>query len=161
MRELREAQPGGALIARHLIHLMLILALRLHLANGSRARAGWLFALADEQLAAAINAMHSRPERRWTLQSLADHAGTSRSTFALSFKEIVGEPPMEYLIRWRLMLAGDKLIKTSDSIAVIADSLGYESDSAFSAAFRRIMGSAPRQFAKSQLKEPASPGLNR
>ncbi len=68
---------------------------------------------------------------------------------------------MEYLIRWRLMLAGDKLIKTSDSIAVIADSLGYESDSAFSAAFRRIMGSAPRQFAKSQLKEPASPGLNR
>ncbi len=154
-RELREPLPGGSLVAEHLGHMLLVLALRLHLAESPQAGVGWLFALADRQMAAAINAMHADPAHRWTLQSLAKRASMSRSTFALKFKETVGEPPMEYLVRWRMMLAGDRLERSSDSISVIAYSLGYESESAFSAAFRRVMGCSPRQYTHSQNDKSA------
>lgn len=150
MRELRNPQPGGSLVAQHIGHMMLVFALRLHLAQGSSAGVGWLFALADKQISAAINAMHTDPAYRWTLQSLAERARMSRSSFALKFKETVGESPMEYLGRWRMMLAGEKLVSSNDSISTIAYSLGYESDSAFSAAFRRVMGCSPRQYARSR-----------
>jgi AraC-like DNA-binding protein len=157
MEELREPQPGGSLVAQHLGHMMLVLALRLHLAQRATSGVGWIFALGARQLGAAINAMHGDPAHRWTLKSLADRACMSRSAFALKFKETVGEPPMEYLARWRMMLAGDKLVNSSDSITVIANSLGYESDSAFSAAFRRVMGCSPRQYADSE--DSVSPSM--
>jgi AraC-like DNA-binding protein len=146
MKELRERKPGGFLILQHLAHMMLIEALRLHLAEGLKGGVGWLFALADKQMGAAITAMHDDPARRWTLQELAKRAGMSRSTFALKFKETVGASPMEYLTRWRMLRAGDKLAHSSDSISVIALSLGYESESAFSAAFRQVMGVSPRRY---------------
>jgi AraC-like DNA-binding protein len=92
--------------------------------------------------------MHDEPARGWTLQELAQHVGMSRSTFALKFKETVGEPPMEYLTRWRMLLAGDRLENSSDPVSVIALSLGYESESAFSTAFKRVMGCSPRQYAR-------------
>jgi AraC-like DNA-binding protein len=150
MRELREPQPGGSLIAHHLGHMMLILALRLHLGKGVKAGDGWIFALADKQLSAAMTAMHSDPSYRWTVKLLAERAGMSRSIFALKFRQAVGESPMEYLVRWRMMLAGDKLVNSKDSVSSIGGSLGYESESAFSAAFRRIMGCSPRQYAGSR-----------
>ena len=87
MEELREQQPGGFLVAQHLAHMMLVQALRLHLAEGPTGGAGWFFALADKHMAAAINAMHEDPAYRWTLQELGKRAGMSRSTFALKFKE--------------------------------------------------------------------------
>ena len=90
MQELREPQPGGFLVAQHLAHMMLVQALRLHLAEGLKGGVGWLFALADKQMSAAINAMHDDPAHRWTLQELAERAGMSRSSFALKFKETVG-----------------------------------------------------------------------
>jgi AraC-like DNA-binding protein len=154
MQELRERQPGGFLVAQHLAHMMLVQALRLHLAEGMKGGVGWFFALADKQMGAAINAMHDDPAHRWTLQGLAEHAGTSRSTFALKFKEMVGASPMEYLTRWRMLLAGDRLANSSDSISVIALSLGYESESAFSTAFKRVMGCSPRQYSRG--RNPAS-----
>ncbi|TIM51241.1 MAG: helix-turn-helix transcriptional regulator, partial [Mesorhizobium sp.] len=89
------------LVAQHLAHMMLVQALRLHLAEGLGSGVGWFFALADRQMAAAINAMHDDPAHRWTLQELAERAGMSRSTFALKFKETVGTSPMEYLTNWR------------------------------------------------------------
>jgi AraC-like DNA-binding protein len=156
MRELREPQPGGELIAQHLGHTMLILALRSHLGKGLKAGVGWLFALADKQLIAAITAMHSDPSHRWTLKLLAERASMSRSTFALKFREAVGESPMEYLARWRMMLAGDRLINSRNTVSTIAGSLGYESESAFSAAFRRIMGCSPRQYTGSREFEASS-----
>jgi AraC-like DNA-binding protein len=79
---------------------------------------------------------------------LAERAGMSRSTFALKFKETVGSSPMEYLTRWRMLLAGDKLENSSDPVSAIALSLGYESESAFSTAFKRIMGCSPRQYSR-------------
>jgi AraC-like DNA-binding protein len=149
-QELREPQPGGFLVAQQLAYMMLVQALRLHLAEGLNAGVGWLFALADKQMSAAINAMHADPAQRWTLQALAERAGMSRTTFTLKFKETVGVSPMEYLTRWRMMLAGDKLTNSGDSVAAIALALGYESESAFSTAFKRVMGRSPRQYSRSR-----------
>ena len=162
MLELREPQPGGFLVAQHLAHLMLVQALRAHLAEGAKGGVGWLFALADKQMSAAINAMHADPAHRWTIQSLAERAGMSRSTFALKFKETVGASPMEYLTRWRMLLAGDRLANSSDPISVIAPSLGYESDSAFSTAFKRVMNCSPRRYGRGRNPASAAPiGSNR
>ena len=155
MQELREPQPGGFLVAQHLADLMLVQALRLHLTEGLKGGVGWLFALADKQMSVAITSMHDDPAHPWTLQELAKRAGMSRSTFAQKFKQTVGASPMEYLTRWRMLLAGDKLVNSSDPISVIALSLGYESESAFSTAFKRVMGCSPRQYSRG--RNPASP----
>ncbi len=157
-QELREPRPGGFLVAQHLADMMLVQALRLHLAEGLSGGVGWLFALADKQMSAAIDAMHQDPAQRWTLQDLAARAGMSRSTFALKFKATVGESPMEYLTRWRMMLAGDRLANTGDQISVIARSLGYESESAFSTAFKRVMGCSPRQYGRGRTVDTSAPG---
>jgi AraC-like DNA-binding protein len=148
MQELREPQPGGFLVVQHLAHMILIEALRLHMAEGLRGGVGWLFALADRQMSTAINAMHDDPAHGWILQELAQRVGMSRSTFALKFKEMVGTSAMDYLTRWRMLLAGDRLTNSSDPISVIALSLGYESESAFSTAFKRVMGCSPRQYGR-------------
>jgi AraC-like DNA-binding protein len=146
--ELREQRPGGVLVAQHLAYMMLVQALRLHLEEGLRGRVGWLSALADTQMSAAIQSMHDDPAHPWTLQKLAARVGMSRSIFALKFKETVGTTPMEYLTRWRMLLAGDRLMNSAEPISAIGLSLGYESESAFSKAFRRIMGSSPRQYSR-------------
>jgi AraC-like DNA-binding protein len=148
--ELLETQPGGDLVARHLAHMMLVQALRLYLADGGGQSVGWLFALADPQMAAAIGAMHAEPGAGWTLQALAEHAGMSRSSFAQKFKATVGSSPMEYLTRWRMLLAGDRLSTGAEPVSVIALSLGYESESAFSTAFKRVMGCSPRRYSHGQ-----------
>jgi AraC-like DNA-binding protein len=135
---------------------MLVQALRLHLAEGPKGGVGWLFALADKQMAAAINAMHGDPAYRWTLQELAARAGMSRSSFALKFKETVGASPMDYLTRWRMLLAADRLANSSDSISAIALSLGYESESAFSTAFKRVMGCSPRQYGRGRTESSSN-----
>ena len=148
MHELQNPQPGNFLVAQHLAHLMMIQALRIHLAEGKDGGIGWLFALADKQMGAAIGAIHADPAHRWSLQALAERAGMSRSSFAEKFKATVGLAPMEYVTRWRMLLAGDRLANTGDPIAVIALSLGYESESAFSTAFKRVMGCAPRRYGR-------------
>ncbi|MFT4182929.1 MAG: AraC family transcriptional regulator [Rhizobium sp.] len=144
--ELREPQPGGFLIAQQLAYTMLVQALRLHLAEGLVGGVGWLFALADRQMAAAITAMHAEPAHRWTLASLAERAGMSRTSFTLKFRQTVGASPMDYLTRWRMMVAGERLTHSGDPVSVIALSLGYESESAFSTAFKRMMGCSPRHM---------------
>ena len=158
MQELREQRPGGFLIVEHLAHMILIEALRLHMAEGLRGGVGWLFALADKQIGAAIGAMHEDPAHGWTLQALAERAGMSRSTFALKFKAMVGASPMDYLTRWRMLLAGDRLASSSDPVSVIALSLGYESESAFSTAFKRVMGCSPRQHSRGRPPTSAPHG---
>jgi AraC-like DNA-binding protein len=156
MQELREQEPGGFLVAQQLAYMMLVQALRLHLAEGLKGGVGWLFALADKQMSAAISAMHGDPAHRWTLQELAERVGMSRSTFALKFKETVGTSPMEYLTRWRMLVAGDRLVNSGDPLSVIALSLGYESESAFSTAFKRVMGCSPRQYSRGRRSGPSS-----
>jgi AraC-like DNA-binding protein len=147
-QELQDPQPGGALIAQQLAYSMLIQALRLHLNDAASAGTGWLSALSDKHMSLAITSMHSDPGHAWTLLSLAERVGMSRSIFALRFRETVGVTPMEYLTRWRMLLAADRLKNSSDGLCEISQSLGYDSESAFGKAFRRVMGCSPRQYAR-------------
>jgi AraC-like DNA-binding protein len=148
MQELREPQPGSFLVLQHLAHMLLVQALRAYLSEGLRGGVGWLFALADEQIGTAISDMHGDPAYPWTLQELAERVGMSRSSFASKFRETVGSTPIDYLTRWRMLLAGDRLKNSNDSISIISQSLGYESESAFSTAFKRVMGCSPRQYSR-------------
>ena len=157
MQELREPQPGSFLVLQHLALMMLVQALRAHLAEGLRGGVGWLFALADRQMSVAISSMHDDPAHPWTLQELAERVGMSRSSFAQKFKETVGESPIGYLTRWRMLLAGDRLANSNDLISVISLSLGYESESAFSTAFKRVMGCSPRQYSRGRNLASVSP----
>ncbi|NYF91256.1 AraC family transcriptional regulator [Tunturiibacter empetritectus] len=149
--ELRDPQPGGSLIAQQLAYMMLIQALRLHLADAASAGPGWLSALSDKHMSIAITSMHNDPGYPWTLQLLAERVGMSRSVFSLRFRQTVGATPMEYLLRWRMFLAADRLKNSSDGLSTIAQSLGYESESAFGKAFRRMMGYSPRQYSRSSV----------
>ncbi len=146
MLELQDPQPGANLVAEHLAHLILLQAIRLHLNDGAQRNVGWLLALADKRLGAAIGAMHQEPAYRWTVSELARSAGMSRSTFAEKFKVTVGQSPMEYLTRWRMVLAAERLINSRDPASSISLCLGYQSEGAFSTAFKRIMGRSPRAY---------------
>jgi AraC-like DNA-binding protein len=147
LAELRDRQPGTDLIVDQLAHMMLVQALRLYLTQGAWG-AGWLFALADRQISPALNAVHAEPGQRCTVESLANLCGMSRSSFAARFKVLVGAAPMEYLTRWRMAVAGDRLRASDEPVSGIALTLGYESEAAFSTAFKRVMGCAPRQYAR-------------
>lgn len=144
--ELQSPQPGGALMSTHLAHLMLVQALRLHLAAAGDGPQGWFRALADARVGRAVSAMHAQPARAWTLEALAAVAGMSRTVFAQRFKALVGKTAMDYLTRWRMLVAADRLRSGRDSVASVAFSLGYESESAFCAAFRRVMQCSPTQY---------------
>lgn len=145
--EMRDPQPGGTLIAQQTAYMLLVEALRLHLATDDVQRGpGWLFALADKRMRIAISCIHEEPERAWTLHELARFAGMSRTAFAQTFKNKVGTSPMEYLTRWRMTLAAKRIRETDETIATIAPAVGYQSNSAFSVAFKRQWGRSPKAY---------------
>ncbi len=144
-QELADSKPGSVLIVQQLVYMIFVQALRLHLDEGKGV--GWLFALSDMHVGAAITAIHRDPARRWTVAALAAEVGMSRSGFAARFRELVGDGPIEYLTRWRMLLAGRRLSR-GEPVGAIARSLGYASESAFSTAFKRVMGSTPRHHAR-------------
>lgn len=137
------AAPGARLATTNLAQLALVQALRAH-AGGDGTR--WLRALADPQVGAALRLLHAAPARRWTLAQLAGEAATSRSVLALRFKEMVGQAPLQYLLQWRMRLAQHALATEGCAVATLAWRLGYESESAFSAAFKRWSGTAPGRY---------------
>ncbi|MDN7500217.1 AraC family transcriptional regulator [Burkholderia gladioli] len=149
-QELREPQPGGDIVAQQLATMVLVQALRMQLSVSSGDGVGWLFALADARMRAVITAMHEAPGAKWDLQTLAAKAAMSRTTFALRFKELVGLSPIDYLTRWRMRLAADRLMHSRDPVARIGGALGYESEKSFSAAFKRVMNCSPRQYGRGQ-----------
>lgn len=151
--ELHDPQPGGALMSTHLVHLMLVQALRLYLNVHDDLPQGWFLALTDPRIGAAVGAIHARPTHPWTLEALARAAGISRTVFAQRFKALVGTTAMDYLTRWRMLMAADRLRAGKELVSSIAFSLGYESESAFSAAFKRTMGHPPTQYRR-QFAEP-------
>ena len=155
MEEMRRNEPGSTLVLQNLAHMMLIQALRQHL-DTIQDGVGWFFALSDRQLAAAINAIHNDPAHSWSVALLANLAGMSRSAFAAKFRERVGKSPMAYLTHWRMLLAGERLEAARDPVSVIALDLGYESESAFSTAFKREMGVSPRQYGQQLSKTRAA-----
>lgn len=145
--EVRSTQLGRQRVLDQLAQLVLTYALRRLDADGtSHARTGWLRALADPKIGAALRHIHASVEKGTSLAALARVAGMSRTTFAARFKELVGQPPLGYAIRWRMSLAKDALRTTDRPIGELAFDLGYASESAFSMAFRREVGCSPRAY---------------
>lgn len=147
--EARSPRPGGAGVLAKLSEVLFIEVLRLYMNEQREGRTGWLAGVRDRIVGAALNAMHKRPAHAWTLNELARTAGTSRSVLAERFQELVGKSPMQYLTHWRMLLAANLLRGSSAQLASIAEDVGYQTDTAFSRAFRREYGSPPAAWRRS------------
>ncbi|MFD5093915.1 AraC family transcriptional regulator [Amycolatopsis thailandensis] len=143
--EMESGGVGRTLVLEHLAQLILVHMLRVH-ADATEHPVGWLGALVEDGVGSALRAMHADVSRRWTLDELASISRMSRSAFAASFKAKVGTAPLTYLIEWRMSLARDALRNDTRTISELAAATGYESESAFSTAFRRVVGASPRHF---------------
>ncbi|WP_447008952.1 AraC family transcriptional regulator [Saccharothrix sp. DSM 118769] len=152
VHEIETHEPGRSLVLEHLAQILLVHMLRSH-AGSSHEPLGWLASVADDGIGAALRAVHAEPRHRWTLDELARIAMMSRSAFAANFRDRVGRPPLDYLIEWRMQLARAAL-RTGDSLTAIAGAIGYQSESAFSTAFRRVVGMSPREFRVSLNAQP-------
>lgn len=147
----RDAVPAPATSTR-LPELLLIEVLRIHLATAPMAEHGWIAALHDRVLAPALAALHAAPERSWTVSEIAGAAAVSRSVIDQRFREVLGRSPIKYLTEWRMHLADELLRTTELSVAAVARRIGYESEPAFSRAFRRSHGSSPGAWRVSQQR---------
>nr|WP_029922011.1 AraC family transcriptional regulator [Nevskia soli] len=146
VEERATGQAGAQLASAHLSQLLFIQILRAQLKTSGPMPAGWLRALGDPRIAPALRLMHGDPGRAWRLEELAKASAMSRTTFAFHFREIAGVAPLAYLTQWRMRLAERALREETTPVAVVADSLGYTSESAFSNAFKRVTGKSPRAF---------------
>ena len=144
--------PGRALILNHLTPIMLLQILRIYLGSMPKGKQDWLVAISDPQLSKVFEVMHTQYQKPWTLESLAKIAGLSRSGFALSFKKKVGIAPLDYLTNWRMQIACNLLRADDHTLAAVAGAVGYESESAFSVAFKRIIECRPGQYQR-QIKD--------
>lgn len=141
--EAQALKPGGETIVTRLADILVIQAIRGWLEQDPAAQTGWLGAVQDKQIGRAISLIHRDPARAWTLSSLASEVAMSRSAFAARFTELVGEPAMRYVTRWRMHVAHTRLRDQDVGLAELASGLGYESEAAFSRAFKRHMGISP------------------
>jgi len=141
--EARELRPGGETVITRLADILVIHAIRSWIAQDPAAQTGWLGALQDKQIGRVISLIHRDPARSWTLESLAAEAAMSRSAFAARFTELVGEPAMHYVTQWRMHIALTWLREDDASVGELSRRLGYESEAAFSRAFKRHIGVAP------------------
>lgn len=145
-REARELRPGGETVITHLADIIIIQAIRTWIDSAPEANQGWLAALRDNQIGKALSAIHRQPEKDWTVALLAKEVGMSRSGFSARFTALVGESAKRYLTQWRMQIARAQLMETSDSLAVLSERLGYQSEAAFCRAFKRIFGVPPGSF---------------
>lgn len=150
LAEARSPRPGGAGVLAKLAEVLFIEVLRLHMNEQGPGRTGWLAGVGDRVVGGALSALHGRPADAWTLASLARAADTSRSVLAERFQQLVGSSPMQYLAQWRMLLAANLLCRSNAPLARIAEDVGYQTDTAFSRAFRREFGAPPAAWRRSQ-----------
>jgi AraC-like DNA-binding protein len=147
-QQLAEGTAGASSIISKLSELMFVEAVRRHIESLPPEQTGWLAGLRDPAVGKALALMHTEPGRDWTAEGLADAVNLSRSAFAERFTSLIGQPPMRYLTNWRMQLAAHKLRENRGAIAQIAFDVGYESEAAFTRAFRREMGAPPATWRK-------------
>jgi len=143
-------RPGQQVVVDRLMELLLFAAIRTWLASPAARVPAWSSALADPIIGPALRALHAEPERRWTVAGLAGVVATSRTAFAVRFRELVGEPPFAHLTRWRMALAADALrADPARDLTTVARSVGYADAFSFSTAFRRVRGVSPSGYRRS------------
>ena len=148
--EARSPRPGGAGVLAKLAEVLFIEVLRLYMNEHSEGRTGWLAGVGDRIVGAALTCLHKSPAHPWTLEELAREANTSRSVLAERFQNLVGNSPMQYLTQWRMLLAANLLRRSNTPLARVAEEVGYQTDTAFSRAFRREFGLPPVAWRRNQ-----------
>jgi AraC-like DNA-binding protein len=158
--ETRRIRPGGEAVITRLSDILVIQAIRAWIESDGSAQTGWIAALRDPQIGRALSLIHGEPEREWSVASLADELAMSRSAFAARFTELVGEPVMQYVTRWRMQVAVNSLQEEGSTVAELAAKLGYRSEAAFARAFKRVIGKAPGALKREQdgLEEALAAG---
>ncbi|HEX5752230.1 MAG TPA: AraC family transcriptional regulator [Archangium sp.] len=143
--ESASSSPGATVVMSRLADILLVQALRTHIAAGACRERG-LCALGDPQIRKALSLIHERHAEPWTVESLATAVALSRSSFAARFSELVGEPPLEYLARWRMTKAAQMLREGEQPLLQVAEAIGYQSEASFNRAFKRWGGVAPGAY---------------
>ena len=151
MEEARGLGPGGDAVITRFSDIFVVQAIRHWLNTDPHAQTGWLGALQDQQIGRALALIHRDPTHPWTVESLAEAVGVSRSGLAARFANLVGETPMSYLRKWRFEVARNWLRDTDQTLAEIAEHLGYESEASFSRAFKKATGQTPGSVRREQL----------
>jgi AraC-like DNA-binding protein len=149
--EMAEQAPGSEVVAARLAEVLFIQTLRAYIKSEPERNKGWLRAIFDSQIGAALSAVHDSVSTAWTVESLAEAAGMSRSGFAARFKELLGQTPLEYVTEWRMQKAMQLIQQRDKKLIDVARSVGYESDAAFSKAFKRVVGANPGEYLKREL----------
>jgi AraC-like DNA-binding protein len=146
LAESKEPRLGGQGVLSRLSELMFVDVVRHYLETLPPDRTGWLAGLRDPFVGRALSAFHRDPARAWTIETLARAVGLSRSAFAERFTQFVGQPLLQYLTNWRMQLAANHLLSGTESVAVIANRVGYDSEAAFSRAFKKAVGAPPSRW---------------
>jgi AraC-like DNA-binding protein len=141
-----KGRMGGECMLSRISELMFVDVVRRYLETLPEGQTTWLSGLRDPYVGRALTALHEDPARDWTLEALAQVAALSRSAFAERFAEFVGQPPMQYLANWRMQLATNYLRNGTENIAAVANRVGYDSEAAFSRAFKKAVGAPPSEW---------------
>lgn len=144
--EAAQSSVGSYLVLKRLADIFLLQIIREHISSNTCRETGWLRALSDRQIGVVLQSMHEKIEQQWTVAELASAAGMSRSAFALRFKQLVGETPLEYLTRWRIYKATLLLRERDKKLTEVANAIGYDSDGSFNKTFKRIVGVTPGEY---------------
>ena len=139
-------RAGSQSVLNRLSELMFVEVIRMHMDQLPNNNTGWLAGLRDPLVGRALTLLHARPAHVWTLEELASEAAASRSALADRFTQIVGCPPIQYLTQWRMQIAAKRLAEPGVKIAAVAHEVGYESEAAFSRAFKKFVGRSPSQW---------------
>ena len=146
--------PGAESVLTRLAELMFISVVRRYLDELPAGQTGWLAGLRDEVVGRVLGLIHARPGHPWTLVDLAREGATSRTALAKRFTDLVGQPPMQYLTQWRMQVAASRLTEGNAKVAAIAAEVGYESEAAFSRAFKKATGVSPGAWRESRRASP-------
>ena len=158
VEESNNRRPGGEAVLERMSEMMFVEVLRRYLDTLPAGQTGWLAGMRDQGVGRALSLLHERPGESWTLETLGEACGLSRSVLYERFTQLLGVPPIQYLAQWRMQLAAGRLRDSDAKVIEIALDVGYESEAAFARAFKRMVGATPGAWRRRQSAEPSTEG---